>query len=140
MCTSLDFRQRFCKDPQKIACFGTFGCKLACLVMKTLKNLKFETYWPTLLPSPHPSLRSTFLSLLASQNYLQNCSRLLIWSLYRSVWFVKWKNSKKYPNIASLSAAFYSSFQNIFQQRTKYYVQFKRLFPVWCFKYQTKLL
>ena len=40
---------KFCKDLQKFACFMVFGSKWACLIMKTLKNLKFYTYWLTLV-------------------------------------------------------------------------------------------
>ena len=41
----------FCNDLHKIACFGVFGSKWACLIMKALKNLKFDSYWLTLLYS-----------------------------------------------------------------------------------------
>ena len=39
----------FCKDSQTFPCFGTFGCKWACLIMKSLLNRKFDTYWQTLM-------------------------------------------------------------------------------------------
>ena len=37
------------KDPWKFASFRIFGGKWACLIMKTLKNREFDTYFPTLL-------------------------------------------------------------------------------------------
>ena len=40
---------KFCKDLQKFACFMVFGSKWACLIKETLKNLKFYTYWLTLV-------------------------------------------------------------------------------------------
>ena len=40
----------FCRDPRKFAYFGTFGGNWACLIMITLNNHRFDTYWPTLLP------------------------------------------------------------------------------------------
>ena len=39
----------FCKDPRKFVCFRTFGEQWSCLIMKTLKNPKFDTYWLTLV-------------------------------------------------------------------------------------------
>ena len=38
---------KFCKNLQKFACFVTFGCIRAYLIMRTLKNSKFDTYWLT---------------------------------------------------------------------------------------------
>ena len=40
----------FCKDVKISACFGTFGRKRAGLIMKTLKNRKFDAFWLTLMP------------------------------------------------------------------------------------------
>ena len=40
---------KLCKDLQKFACFMVFGSKWGCLIMKALKNLKFYTYWLTLV-------------------------------------------------------------------------------------------
>ena len=38
------FARYFCKDQRKFACFGTFGGKRACLIMKKFKNPKFDPY------------------------------------------------------------------------------------------------
>ena len=43
--------REFCKNLQKFACFVTFGCIRTCLIMRTLKNSKFDTYWLTLVYS-----------------------------------------------------------------------------------------
>ena len=41
----------FCKDLRKLACFATFERKWAGLIVKKVKNRKFETYWLTLRPT-----------------------------------------------------------------------------------------
>ena len=43
------FARNFSKNLQKFACFVTFGCKWACLIMETMKNRKFYSYWLILL-------------------------------------------------------------------------------------------
>ena len=37
------------RDLRKYACFSTFRDKWACLIIKTLRNREFKTYWLTLL-------------------------------------------------------------------------------------------
>ena len=64
----------FCKDVQKFACFGPLECKWAFLIMKTLKNRKFYTYWLTLL---HSAQRTTsFLQCKISTRYFCRANRL----------------------------------------------------------------
>ena len=56
----------FCKNLQKFDCFATFRCIWAYLIMKILKNSKFDTYWLTLVYSVQRCMLLTILVYIKS--------------------------------------------------------------------------
>ena len=75
---------------RKLACFATFERKWACLIVKKLKNCKFETYWLTLC-TLYGSIHYTVIHIYFGQWIRTTHTRVIFfWVCYHSSFGLKY--------------------------------------------------